>query len=471
MKILIYNWADYYNNSSRGGGVTVYLTRLINELRREHQVFFVSSGEAYNPFISKPYWAQRKGDDGVGVYEIVNSEIMAPGNLEFESNSVLQGKKTLKVWFDLLDTIKPDVVHFHNIEGLPLDAMYVKSILPNCKVIYTLHNYYGFCANVKLWKSNEENCSNWSDKTQCVMCCAGKIDIEREYKVKLIKWFFKRVNRDVPKLAYKWLLAVDFISCLPAKKNIAYLLSSREKTKNNELYKNIKDRFIYNLNEYCNSILAVSERVSEIARGHGVTNAHLVTSYIGTDIVIQQSVKPTSEKLSILYMGYMSREKGFDFFVDSLSQLTNKELTQINLTVAARNTNKISFEKMCALAKKVNSFKYFDGYTKYSQSNIIAGNHISVVPVLWEDNLPQVAIESVAHGVPFLSSDLGGAKELGGCNPSFIFKNNDSCDFLEKIRIFIKDKSILDTFWYKCKPVVSMEQHFRNMINIYNGLN
>ena len=28
---------------------------------------------------------------------------------------------------------------------------------------------------------------------------------------------------------------------------------------------------------------------------------------------------------------------------------------------------------------------------------------LSIVPVLWEDNLPQIAIESIAYGVPVLA--------------------------------------------------------------------
>ena len=160
MKILIYNWADYLNNPSRGGGVTVYLRRLVSELKKKHHVIFVSSGESYNPFRVEPYWVKRSGDDNVDIFEIVNSEIMAPANLEFGSNSVLHAENTLAVWLDLLMKLKPDVVHFHNIEGLPFEALRVKDILPTCLVFYSIHNYYGFCANVRLWKNNEMNCDD-----------------------------------------------------------------------------------------------------------------------------------------------------------------------------------------------------------------------------------------------------------------------------------------------------------------------
>ena len=43
-----------------------------------------------------------------------------------------------------------------------------------------------------------------------------------------------------------------------------------------------------------------------------------------------------------------------------------------------------------------------------------------VVPVLWHDNLPQVAIEMHARHIPLLTSDMGGAQELGNC-PEMVF--------------------------------------------------
>ena len=467
MKILIYNWADYLNNPSRGGGVTVYLRRLISELKKNHHVIFVSSGESYNPFRVEPYWAKRNGDDNVDIYEIVNSEIMAPASLEFGSSSVLHAENTLAVWLDLLTKLKPDVVHFHNIEGLPFEALRVKDILPKCAVFYSIHNYYGFCANVKLWKNNERNCDDLVGKQSCLQCCKKKPDIAIEYKVKVIKWAFRLFRMEVPKWIYKYTLGSDFISFLPGRLTLSKLLLVRNNEQRGNLYGDIKIKFVEQLNNCCDLIMPVSNRVALIAEKHGVWNKNMSTCYIGTDLAIHEPAKYTSDKLSIVYMGYMSKEKGFDFFLDALNRLSPQELKNINLTIAARNTCEQSYKKMMSLAGNVNHFKYFDGYSKSTQHKILNGSDLSIIPVLWEDNLPQVAIESVMYGVPILVSNLGGAQELVGGDLMFTFKHGDESDFMHKLCFFIYNKHSLSHFWKVNKYIPRMDEHIHELLVKY----
>ena len=55
-----------------------------------------------------------------------------------------------------------------------------------------------------------------------------------------------------------------------------------------------------------------------------------------------------------------------------------------------------------------------------------------MAPVVWEDNLPQIVIETVAYGVPVPASDFGGASELCSSD-AFKFKGGDEERFFEKI--------------------------------------
>lgn len=476
MNILIYNWSDYLNNPKRGGGVTVYLARLVSELKKNHNLYFVSSGEAYNPFKSNPYWTKRRGEKNVDVYEIVNSEVMAPANLEFGSVSVLHANKTLAVWGDLLNKIKPDVVHFHNIEGLPLKAINVNFFLPNCLVFYSLHNYYGFCANVKLWRDNESNCNDLTMKASCYQCCKLKPNIHIEYKVKVLKWAFRLIRLEVPKWIFKYALTVDFISIFPGRTTLSNLILARDGKQNN-IYYEIKEQFVFYLNNHVDSVLPVSNRVLHIAEKHGVYTKKMSTCYIGTEFVDNVSTgynryfnrKPATVRISVVYMGYMVKEKGFDFFIDALSLLPHEQLAKIDLTIAARNTSEDSYKKMLSLSTLVGSFRYFDGYSKLTMHDILDGADLSVVPVLWEDNLPQVAMESVMFGVPILVSDLGGAQELVGNNPMFIFKHGDKVDFLAKIRIFINDKNLTNAFWLDNMKINSINEHVIDILKKYKA--
>ncbi len=80
--------------------------------------------------------------------------------------------------------------------------------------------------------------------------------------------------------------------------------------------------------------------------------------------------------------------------------------------------------------------------------NILTGVNLGVIPALWEDNLPQVAIEMVAFGVPILSSSAGGASELTRSD-AFRFNVGDTEDFLKKIYAIVDQEVSLDEFWKK----------------------
>ena len=51
-----------------------------------------------------------------------------------------------------------------------------------------------------------------------------------------------------------------------------------------------------------------------------------------------------------------------------------------------------------------------NGYAKSEQGRLLGEIDLGVIPSLWEDNLPQVAIEYIASGIPIVASDAGGTK-------------------------------------------------------------
>ena len=91
---------------------------------------------------------------------------------------------------------------------------------------------------------------------------------------------------------------------------------------------------------------------------------------------------------------------------------------------------------------------------------------LGIVPVLWEDNLPQVAIEMAAYGVPVLSSDLGGASELT-CNKEFVFKAGDISECKAKIVQFVNCPEKLKEYYDDFPGLTTMKQHIDELWKYY----
>jgi glycosyltransferase involved in cell wall biosynthesis len=138
----------------------------------------------------------------------------------------------------------------------------------------------------------------------------------------------------------------------------------------------------------------------------------------------------------------MRFDKGFYFFLKALKKMPAGLASRLALTFAAKITDPIAYAQIKRLAHRFDSVTFYDGYTHDQLPGILSAIDLAVVPVLWEDNLPQVAIECVASGVPILTSNRGGAQELLG-RRELVFKAGSRADFYAKLQGVLDNPSIL----------------------------
>ena len=163
----------------------------------------------------------------------------------------------------------------------------------------------------------------------------------------------------------------------------------------------------------------------------------------------------------------MNPMKGFDFLIEALDGLDKKIAMNVNLYLVCRNDPNYNIEEIKnRLDEKFASVIYIDGYSHDTLSSLLKGKHLGVIPVVWEDNLPQVAIEVTSFGVPILASDLGGASELCD-NTDFKFKGGDVRDFQKKLTNIIENREKLQEFWDFYNKPTTMEQHLEELYQYY----
>lgn len=474
-KLLYYNWIQFDNDEKKGGGVNSYQRNIIEELLKEDgiEIYFISSGREYNLIKRNTYIKETKNIFGerCRTFRIVNSPILAPGKYLKENDISIYLNDT--VLYDILNEFITqnggfDVIHFNNLEGLSLNILKLKENFKETKFIYSLHNYYAFCPQVELWANNEQNCRNYCDGARCVKCIPRDIynskiiiNLSMNYYLmenysKLKKSFFNEISKY---LNYIYRIRRVF----PNTRNLM-------KVKNSKIFKEYREKNIQYINKYIDVIVAVSDRVRSIAINMGIDEEKLYLSYIGTKFadvrIIKNNDKINCDIFQIIYMGYMKKYKGFYFFLDALSNIDNRIAKSINIILATKIIDVSIIKRIEKLREKYNDIKIIDGYTHEELPSLLENCHLGIVPVLWEDNLPQVAIEMVAHGVPVLASDLGGASELSNSN-LFKFKNGNIEDFNDKLIKIINNREILEKYWEKYMPLKTMNQHVEELKDVY----
>jgi len=473
-KILIYNWIPFDEKEGKGGGVTVYTKNLISSLIKDekNEVYFLSSGRAYNACRDDIYVERTENIFGENCrsYQVVNSPVLSSAHLSFPyPEDMLEDRRLKDVIKQFLEEIGGvDIIHFQNLEGLSLSVPELKTDYPNTRFIYSLHNYYPFCPQVMLWQQNVRNCK----ETDCGACCIECMPLD-VFKDKVIYnqqlAFAKAHNIEI---ASERLFFQKKLEDTCAQQANERKLSDVYSEKLQSSFQTYRKKNVAYINNYMDVVLAVSKRVSELAIGFGVDKNKLLVNYIGTEVANRQkknSSNPYKQgEFKICYLGYARYNKGFFFLLDALEKMPAEMAKKVGVVLATKIEDQELKARIERLKEKMANVINVPGYTHEELPNVLSGVHLGIVPPLWEDNLPQVAIEMKAHGIPVLCSDLGGAKELSTAD-GFVFKAGDTEDFLAKITAMMSHKTELESYFEQGVSLVTMNEHMESLKKIYFG--
>lgn len=459
MRVLFYNWCPI--EETEGGGIAVYQRNLLDFIENSKldiDAFFLCSGFYYDNN-KRPYIRKEETSYSVSAFSIVNSPVYAPMRAPDSNFYEMINDQTLK---DLVDQFISkngpfDVIHFHTLEGLSLNILSLKEKYNKTKFIYSIHNYTAICPNVMLWTGGGENCGLKKSK-DCYYC------MNRYNRPNI--WFLKK-SRELlvngHKKLYYYSRGIKYVT-----RNYFMVKKKRESAVYQQYIMNSVDA----INNYIDTVLAVSKRVAEVMASNGIKREKIQVSYIGTkfaDIAVYKERNDSNkDPFGIVYMGYMREEKGFYFLLEALEEMDEKSAGGMALTFASKVTDRSAAKRVEKLNNKFRFVRLLNGYTHEDIPKILKDANLGVVPVLWEDNLPQVAIEMAASGVPVLASSFGGASEINN-NRNFRFEGGNKDDFINKLLNIYNDRSLLNDYWKTCMVFKSMEDHVNELMKVYEN--
>lgn len=469
MRILYYYWTQYDDETRRGGGVQVYLKNIINYFKNNKNVEIVTLNSGVDYSISGKLKIEKIFDNNCKCFKIVNSPILAPSKASFhEVDKYLFDEKLKKILKEFISKNGPfDVIHIQSLEGLSLKVLELKELFPKTKFILSLHNYFYFCPQVNLWKNDELNCSNYHNGKDCVNCLGAfpnSSSIKKYYTINtsLAKLGLAKQSTKITKNIKKIYTKLHFSK-------------GKEECRDNKtgnLYADFRNKNVEYINRYVDFVLCVSERVRDIAISMGINGKKAYTSYIGTQFAKSALGKNRNDIFNrvfgMAYMGYMRKDKGLYFLVDSLEAMEKEYSKNISITIAAKQDDLALTERIKKLKAKFKEVILYDGYTHNDIKNILKNVNLGIVPVLWEDNLPQVAIEFCSLGIPVLASNLGGPSELSKAK-EFVFKAGNIEDFNDHVYNLIDNRLLLNKYFEQQIELTTMEAHCQRLLEIYNG--
>lgn len=479
MRILHFYWVDPEDRAARGGGVRGYAQSLMAEQRATtgHHCTALSAGLAHDISPTAPPKWRAVGPDR---YEFVNTRPIAPSHADFASPAQLSDPATEALFRAFLHRTGPyDVIHFHGLEGLPARVLEMRRELPETRFVLSLHNYYPFCPQVNLWWQERAHCADFEQGRRCATCLPlepNPMAIRRAYAVEGAfaklgappgSWGYDRLLR--PALVGGWRM----LKALRGRNAPAPTTPTADSDTHAAAGRHFAQRraeMVRLINTHCDTVLAVSDRVRDIAKGFGIGKAQ--TCYIGTRHASEWArTKPRDvrqDPLRLVYLGYMRADKGFGFLLDALHDMPADVLARLHLTVAARKGPQQMMTRLQALTPRLAGLQRHDGYTAAEMDGILAQADIGIVPPLWEDNLPQVALEMHARHIPLITSDRGGAQELPGTR-QLVFRAGDAADFARVLDLVLSGRVDWTAYWSGARAPTDLSAHAEHLDSFYAG--
>lgn len=260
-----------------------------------------------------------------------------------------------------LRQIAPDVVHFHHVIGLGVEALaLVRQVLPRAKLVVTFHEYLAICAHHgQMVKTARQQLCYAAAPSTCNICLPQHSQAE----------FFQREQH----LKSHFLLAD------------AYISPSRF----------LRDRYV--------------------AWGLPAERFHVIENAVAGVPVPPRYVAPDGRRNRFAFFGQITAFKGLQIVLEAITRVADDVWGDATLSVFGGNLEyqpesfRTRFEALMERAGR--RARFYGSYRQDELPSLMSEVDWVIVPSIWWENSPVVIQEAFLHRRPLIVSGLGGMAE------------------------------------------------------------
>ena len=184
------------------------------------------------------------------------------------------------------------------------------------------------------------------------------------------------------------------------------------------------------------------------------------------------NIKDTDKVL--LFTGRITYEKGVKELLEALKIVEYKNYKLLILGSALNELKaKTKYQEKVERSVEIISNKViFTGFIKYEEINKFYDiADIAILPSIWDDPAPLTVIESLASGLPIITTDSGGIPEYAIDGSAIILKRNKKLinELGKMIDLLLNDEKKMKDMSIKAKEVskdLNLENFYNNFVKI-----
>ncbi len=199
--------------------------------------------------------------------------------------------------------------------------------------------------------------------------------------------------------------------------------------------------------EACDKIVAVSDYTRAVTvparlqyKSATVYNGVNTTLFSPKDpSEIKKRLGISSEPV-ILFVGRLLEQKGVEYLIRAFGML-KKDVPDARLVIIGRGPLELHLRKVAGEVGVADSLRIINRVPEHELPLYYNMASVFMLPSLWEP-LGIVVLEAMACGIPVVSSDTGGPRELVTPDCGFLARPKDPADIYAKLKLLLQDEGL-----------------------------
>jgi glycosyltransferase involved in cell wall biosynthesis len=257
----------------------------------------------------------------------------------------------------LLETCRPDVVHFHNLNGLSTGII-SQAAASGAVTVLTAHDYWGFCFRNTLLLPDMRVCQ---DRTACADCQM---------------YIHDGHERTIPMRMRNDFMALEFQALDRLIAPSRFLAAA-----------------------YVESGLVPAEKAIVVHNGADIARLAEVPR------------KPSDGPVRFSYIGHIGPHKGVATLIEAFARLCAQDQPAV-LSVVGQGEQREELERMAAALGVAGKVRFTGKIDNREIDRIYRETDVLVVPSVWYENQPVTIMEAMASRTAVIASRIGGIPEF-----------------------------------------------------------
>jgi glycosyltransferase involved in cell wall biosynthesis len=374
----------------------------------------VARGDAVGYFFAGRHYARpartrlkRWARDGVAMFEVVNGPIVSGLELGTSRPALdLDEPRSEASFRSVLDSFRPDVVHFQELLCLPSSLIDVAADA-GVPTVMTLQDYLPLCSTLRLFDAAGERCTRLDVGEDCSLRNAEAPVTRRSFVEDTLRYEVPRWRGRLR--AHRWPRRFDRLAERVSEWSLRTVDAepAPPTDPSPEAFQRRRDVNVERLGRV-GRLVAQSPRVAEIYRARGVAPERMTTlpfTLAHIEHLTRRSLGAPPDPIAFATLGgCAAHTKGSHVILDALAALSASGLERrFRLLVFGGVADDVRPALEADPSVEVRGM-----YAPEQLDSLLDEVDVGIMPSIWEEAFGYTGLEMVAKGIPLIANPLGG---------------------------------------------------------------